>query len=112
MPRATRLQTPALLPNTLLGLVDKITEELQRGNQEDVVVLDFSKAFAKVSQSLLVHKLRRNGIGRRINSWIKAFLTDRQLSVTVEGAKSDPVAVESGVPQGSVLGPALFLIYM
>ena len=85
---------------------------LERGHQEDVLVLDFSKAFDKVNHALLVHKLRQYGITRRTCSWIESFLADRTQTVVVGGTKSDPVSVQSAVPQGSVLGPSLFLLYI
>jgi hypothetical protein len=96
----------------LIGLVDELTQELENGHQTDVIALDFSKAFDKVNHSLLVHKLKRYGITGAINTWIASFLSNRQQSVIVDDTVSKPIPVESGVPQGSVLGPALFLAYI
>lgn len=74
--------------------------------------MDFSKAFDKVSHSLLTHKLDHYGIKGKTNMWIQNFLAERKQVVVVEGEKSDSINVESGVPQGSVLGPSLFLFYI
>lgn len=82
----------------LLGFVDEPSEAMEKGNQEDVLVLDFSKAFDKVSHALLVHKLHHYRIPRKTCRWIEAFLTDRSQTVVVGGAKSDPFPVQSGVP--------------
>ena len=74
--------------------------------------MDFAKAFDKVCHSLLLHKLHHYGIQGKTNRWIQAFLSGRSKVVATEGFMSDPVNVQSGVPQGSVLGPNLFLYYM
>ena len=74
--------------------------------------MDFSKAFDKVSHSLLTHKLDHYGIKGKTNRWIQNFQAERKQVVVVEGEKSGSINVESGVPQGSVIGPSLFLFYI
>ena len=85
---------------------------MHAGHQTDILVMDFSKAFDKVSHPRLVTKLKHYGIGGKTNRWIQSFLTGRTQKVVLEGESSDDVEVLSGVPQGSVLGPSLFLFYI
>ena len=68
--------------------------------------MDFAKAFGKVSNSLLIHTLESYGIGDAINRWIKKCLLGMKQTVMLEGHRSRPVDVDSGVTQGSVLGPS------
>ena len=80
--------------------------------QIDVAVLDFSKAFDVVPRQRLLGKLQHYGINGHILKWISEFLSGRTQCVVVDGAASSWSAVESGVPQGTVLGPLLFLLYI
>ena len=74
--------------------------------------MDFSKAFYKMNHSLLLHKLLRYGVQGTTNTWIANFLNNRRQAVVVSGASSHFVNIMSGVPQGSVLGPCLFLAFI
>ncbi|KAL9985425.1 hypothetical protein ACROYT_G007837 [Oculina patagonica] len=96
----------------LLGFVNDLVNTMHAGSQTDILVMDFSKAFDKVSHLRLVTKLKYYGIGGRTNRWVQSFLTGRTQRVVLEGESSDDAEVLSGVPQGSVLGPCLFLFYI
>ena len=74
--------------------------------------VDLAKAFDKVSHQRLLRKVSANGIKGHLLDWIESFLTGRQQYVTVKGRSSEWKDVLSGVPQGSVLGPLLFLLYV
>ena len=82
------------------------------GTQIDMVILDFSKAFDTVPHGKLLHKMKQYGVDGTINSWLCDFLTNRQMKVVVDGEESEAVKVDSGVPQGTVLGPLLFLCHI
>ena len=80
--------------------------------QVDVILLDFSKAFDTVPRQRLLQKLNKYGIRNHTLNWISSFLTNRTHHVVVNGSTSNVESVLSGVPQGTVLGPLLFLIYI
>ena len=96
----------------LLVFLEKITQFVDKGYPVDVVYLDFSKAFNWVPHQRLLKKLSAHGIGGRISSWIGTWLNDRKQRVCINGNTSEWTDVKSGVPQGSVLGPTRFIIYI
>ncbi|KAK3894888.1 hypothetical protein Pcinc_001384 [Petrolisthes cinctipes] len=96
----------------LLAHHERIVSALETNTMLDVIYLDFAKAFDKVDHGVLLHKLRYLGISGRLGFWTSEFLTNRTQFVAVGGACSDVSSVVSGIPQGSVLGPLLFLIHI
>ena len=96
----------------LLELMEELIEALDSNEDVDIIYLDFAKAIDKVPHKRLLKKLWGYGIRGKVNSWIKEFLTDRSQKVVIEGKSSDSANISSGIPQGSALGPILFLIFI
>ena len=96
----------------LLVTMQDLLQANDRNIQMVIAILDFSKAFDTVLQDRLLQKLEAYDIRGNLHKWLSSFLKDRQMNVEVEGDHSDSAYVESGVPQGTVLGPLMFLCHI
>ena len=96
----------------LLTTMHDLFSSFDTGTQTDMAVLDFSKAFDTVPLSKLLTKLSHYGIGGSILEWLNKFLTGRTMKVVLDGKMSREIPVNSGLPQGTVLGPLLFLCHI
>ena len=96
----------------LLTTLDEWFKFLDNKIPVDAAYMDFRKAFDSVPHKRLILKLEIYGVGGNILKWVEDFLTDREQYVSVEGQNSTKMKVSSGVPQGSVLGPTLFIYYI
>ena len=98
--------------NLLVNITHQIYKSIDEGKDICVVFLDVSKAFDKVWHEGLLFKLKQIGVCGSILNWFTSYLSDRSQKVVINGKSSNSKSIFAGVPQGSILGPLLFLIYM
>ena len=96
----------------VMSLQNYIIKEFEKGNYTIGIFLDLSKAFDTLDKNLLLNKLHSYGIRGIPNKWINSYLSDRNQQVQLRNILSDKNFIDTGVPQGSVLGPVMFLLYV
>ena len=96
----------------LVNMIDLWLNAIDNGQMIGVVLVDFKKAFDLVDHQILINKLEMYGIKDQALGWFKTYLTNRKQQVTINNSKSDFKHISCGVPQGSILGPLLFLLFI
>ena len=91
---------------------DKILQAMEKDENLDVIYLDFAKAYYKVDHCTLIGKLKAMGVSGPLGQWLGSFLLERTQSFKIRNTLSDKETIISGVPQGSLLGPVMFLIFI
>ena len=95
-----------------MRVLDEWSEAIDEGKDVDVVYMDYRKAFDTVPHKRLIEKVKAYGFAETIVGWLEDFVTGRKQRVQIKGSSSEDKDVKSGIPQGSVLGPFLFLLYV
>jgi hypothetical protein len=93
-------------------IYEHLLDNIEQGLINGITLVDLSKAFDLVDHRLLLQKLEEYGITPIALKWFKSYLNDRYLVVQIASSLSNPTLIKSGVPQGSILGPILFLIFI
>ena len=96
----------------MIAMRDDIQRAMQRAEVTIAVLADFSKAFDTVSYPTVLRKLHSQGFSKNYLRWVISYLTGRQQFVQIDDVMSDPTNISFGVPQGSILGPVLFNLYV
>ena len=96
----------------LLEFLQIVQKNMDEGKAMDIIYMDFAKAFDKVPHQRLLTKLKAHGIDGKVFQWISSWIQNRRQRVVLNGTFSDWMEVISGTPQGSILGPLLFIIYI
>ena len=98
--------------NQLLCIINDFAKAIDEGKEIRIIFCDISKAFDRVWHKGLLHKLKQIGIDGQLLCWFESYLSERHQQVVISGATSETKSTNAGVPQGSILGPILFLIYI
>ena len=96
----------------LLYLQDKVSKEFDSGLLTGMILIDLQKAFDTIDHKILIEKMKCMGFSNGVTKWFECYLSKRMFSVHVENSFSDKAVIICGVPQGSILGPLLFLLYV